>query len=187
MMQSLMQRILFFSKFMSSPRTIGSITPSSKYLVNSLLKPVNWDQTKTVLELGAGTGVVTREIANRVNHSCRVITFELDPELRRYLKNQFPRFVHCCDARNLKQELRLQGMNEADCVVSSLPFANFSKQDCLKILDEIIQKVLSCNGVFVAYQYSLHMLPMLRSCFGKVEVRFVPANLPPGFVYVCSK
>ncbi|WP_052186899.1 class I SAM-dependent methyltransferase [Thermoactinomyces sp. Gus2-1] len=102
MMQSLMQRILFFSKFMSSPRTIGSITPSSKYLVNSLLKPVNWDQTKTVLELGAGTGVVTREIANRVNHSCRVITFELDPELRRYLKNQFPRFVHCCDARNLK-------------------------------------------------------------------------------------
>lgn len=186
-MQSLMERILFFSKFMSSPRTIGSITPSSRYLANSLLKPVNWDQTQTVLELGAGTGVVTWEIANRVNPSCRVITFELDPELRRYLKDQFPRFIHCCDARNLKRELHLRGMNQADCVVSSLPFANFSKQDCMNILNEIRQ-VLSGNGVFVAYQYSLHMLSMLRSHFGKVDVRFVPVNLPPpGFVYVCSK
>jgi phospholipid N-methyltransferase len=151
-----------------------------------LLKPLNWNQTKSVVELGAGTGVVTEQIVRRVNPSCQIFIFEIDSKLRQYLKNQFPGYIHCSDARYLKRELVVKGMKKVDCVISSLPFANFSKDDRLKILDEI-QQVLSSNGVFVAYQYSLQMLPILKEYFEQVEVHFVLINLPPAFVYVCSK
>jgi phospholipid N-methyltransferase len=183
-MQSIMYRLHFLFRFISSPKKIGSITPSSRYLVKTLLQPIPWDQIETIVELGAGTGAVTQEIERKMNASCQAVIFESDPQLTRVLRRNHPRVFHCWDAKDLTQELYRIGIDQVDCIVSCLPFANFSEQDRSTILDEIV-KALSPDGIFVAYQYSLQMKSALQARFANVEIQFVPINLPPAFVYIC--
>lgn len=180
----LMDRLHFLSRFVISPRKIGSLTPSSRYLVNGLLQSIPWNSIDAIIELGAGTGVVTEQIVQRRRPSCQAITFESDPKLHHMLKRNYPQLIHFSDAQDMTQQLEQIGIDQVDCVISCLPFTNFSRSLRLKILDEI-QTILSPRGYFIAYQYSLQMKTLLQTRFRQVNIRFVPINLPPSFVYIC--
>jgi phospholipid N-methyltransferase len=174
------------SRFLSSPRTIGSIMPSSKFLVEALSSPVDWGNINTVIELGGGTGVVTEEIAKRVHPNSKVIVFENDSILSLQLKRNFPQFEHAQDAQQIQHVLREKKISHVDAVISSLPFANFPSQWTNMLLQRV-SRVLSDDGVFVQYQYSLQLRKTLLQYFRQVDVKFVPINIPPSFVYICRK
>ncbi|MBA4543807.1 methyltransferase [Thermoactinomyces daqus] len=184
-METLMQRLQFFLRFTKSPAAIGSVTPSSRFLVHTLIKPVNWARAKVVVELGAGTGVVTLEIERNLNSDGQAVIFESDPKLSLWLKRNHPALIHCSDARFLVQELEKRRLGQADAIISCLPFANFSATLRREIMDGI-KNVLAPNGVFIQFQYSLQLKPLLQSCFQQVDIQFVPFNLPPAFVYICQ-
>jgi phospholipid N-methyltransferase len=59
---TLLNRILFFYKFIQSPNTVGSITPSSFFLSKEMMKNIDWSNTTSIVELGAGTGIFTNQI-----------------------------------------------------------------------------------------------------------------------------
>ncbi|SFX80917.1 hypothetical protein SAMN04487866_12816 [Thermoactinomyces sp. DSM 45891] len=71
-----------FYSFLRSPRKVGSIIPSSQFLAQEMLKNVPWEQMKTIVELGAGTGVFTEHMARSKPSTCQMIVFEQDMELR---------------------------------------------------------------------------------------------------------
>ena len=54
--KNLKEKMLFIKKFVSEPRIIGSITPSSPQLVASMLCNVDWERVGAIAEFGAGTG-----------------------------------------------------------------------------------------------------------------------------------
>lgn len=172
-------------RFLMSPKSIGSIVPSSKFLVHALVDPLPWDKIRTVVELGGGTGVVTKEIKKRILPDATAIIFENDPILSRQLQAQFPTFQHARDAEQIKDTLTKRGIKQVDAIISCLPFTNFSNDQRTRILTEA-NKVLSEDGVFVQFQYSLQMRKHLLSHFQQVDIRFVPINLPPSFVYICK-
>lgn len=184
-MNSFLHRFYFLSRFLLSPKKIGSITPSSRFLIQALLEPIDWHKLSCIVELGAGTGVVTEEIERRRRTFCLPVIFEMDPYLSQLLQKKYPTAEICSDASRLRMELKRLGMNQVSCVVSSLPFANFTLQERFHILQEIRQGLTS-DGLFVAYQYSLQLKPLLEEFFQQIEVRFVPFNLPPAFVYICK-
>jgi phospholipid N-methyltransferase len=173
-----------FRRFLVSPRSIGSIIPSSKYLVHALVDPLPWDKIRTVVELGAGTGVVTSEIANRIAPNAKAIIFEKDPILRRQLQSRFPSFHHAEDAGRIEDTLDEHGISQVDAIISCLPFANFPDVQRTHILNEA-NRVLTEEGFFIQFQYSLQMRKYLLSHFQQVDIRFVPMNMPPSFVYIC--
>ncbi|OYD08134.1 class I SAM-dependent methyltransferase [Paludifilum halophilum] len=177
-------RILFLLKFARSPRTIGSITPSSSFLASKMLQPIHWPSTRTIVELGAGTGPVTALIHRNKTKDCRAFIFEKDPELRRQLMIDYPHMVHASDAEHLSSELKSHGVNQVDGVISSLPFASLPKPVRKRILDEV-QSILKPGGPFIAFQYSLQLKRQLAQRFPQVDLHFVPLNLPPAFVYSC--
>lgn len=183
-MNPILHRVHFLSRFLSAPRSIGSITPSSRFLVDSMLKPIPWTEIQTIVELGAGTGVVTREIERRKQENSVNILFETDAFLCEQLRKENPNRIICSDAKKLRAELTKLNIPKVDCIVSSLPFANFSLEDRMSILQEIKGSLLP-DQLFIAYQYSLQMKPYLRQIFQQVDVHFVPFNLPPAFVYIC--
>lgn len=183
-MNSLVRRLYFLTRFFSSPRQIGSITPSSRFLVNALLKSIPWNEIHTIVELGAGTGVVTREIERRKYNNCLTVIFESDPYLRKQLLMENPKRIICSDAKKLAEELQNLNRKKVECIVSSLPFANFTPYERFSILQQV-RSTLMPNRPFIAYQYSLQMKPLLNQFFQQVNVHFVPFNLPPAFVYVC--
>ena len=50
-----MDQVIFFREFLKNWREVGSITPSSRFLVEKMIECVDFDGTRTIVELGAGT------------------------------------------------------------------------------------------------------------------------------------
>ncbi|WP_380025428.1 class I SAM-dependent methyltransferase [Effusibacillus consociatus] len=183
---TLADRASFLMKFVHSPKDIGSITPSSSFLAKAMIKPIDWEKLESVVELGAGTGVFTRYIQDRKRPSCKAVIFEQDPELRGRLKNLYPNLVFRSNAENLFSDLQELGLPEVDCILSGLPFANFSPDLREKILSEVVRS-LKPGGLFIAFQYFPQLKSELKKYFPNIHFSVVPLNLPPAFVYCCTK
>lgn len=165
---------------------MGSVAPSSRFLVNAMMRPIQWDQVRSIAELGAGTGVFTRAIAQWSRPETRVLIFEHDPDMRTRLEAEFPGFHHRDDALQLTSAARRIGLASLDCVISGLPLALFASDVRTRLMEQVVS-ILNPGGLFIQFQYSLQMLSELRGRFSRVHIDVVPFNLPPAFVYVCQK
>lgn len=173
--------LTFLRRFLTNPSQIGSITPSSHYLVHDMLSMANWQNVKNVAELGAGTGVLTEEIVKKLRADAKLCVFELDGELRNKIEKSLHLHVYN-DARSLP-EVVLPG--SLDLVISSLPWTTLPQQMTIEILNGILFS-LKPNGQFIAYQYSPQMLSCFRKLFKSVKMSFVLPNIPPAFIYNCN-
>lgn len=77
-------------------------------------------------------------------------------------------------------------IEQLDCIISGLPFFNFPQAMRDQIVEQI-HRSLRDGGMFVAFQYSKQMKQQLGEWFDIEEIKFVPMNVPPAFVYVCRK
>src|SRR5919106_1276097 len=55
--------LLFLGKFLRHGTAIASLAPSSRWLSRATVRNVDWDRAKILVELGAGTGPITRVLA----------------------------------------------------------------------------------------------------------------------------
>jgi len=179
-------RVAFLNKFILEPRKIGSITPSSSFLTSAMLANLPWEHMETIVELGAGTGVFTHFIAEHKKASCQVLVIERDFAMRKLLRIAHPTFHYGAKAERLDWLLHRHNLPPADCIISGLPFAAFSKPLRREIV-AAVHRSLKPGGIFVAFQYSLQMKKTLKSYFHKVHIDFVSLNMPPAFVYYCEK
>ena len=180
------EKILFMNKFLQTPREIGSVTPSSKYLAQRMIDCIHWDDTYSIAELGAGTGAITKYIRNDNDDIRKVFLFEKNHTLREQLTLNYPNFLSFPDACQLEQTIKNEGVKKLDCILCGLPFFNFPK-DVRNILIDQIDQSLKIGGYFIAFQYSLQMKKRLMEYFDIEKIEFVPLNFPPAFVYVCRK
>jgi hypothetical protein len=65
--------LLFVRNFFCHPRMLGSIIPSSRFLIRQLLAPVEWSRARVIVEYGPGVGVITREILRRMRSDATLI------------------------------------------------------------------------------------------------------------------
>ncbi|MGG1659225.1 class I SAM-dependent methyltransferase [Brevibacillus sp. NRS-1366] len=177
---------LFLKKFFQNPRDVGSIIPSSNSLTQKMMEHVPWNHVHTLVELGAGTGVFTQAIYDLIRPDAKVAVFEKEEEMRELLKREFDGFHMFTNALELKDSLSSIGVAHADCIVSGLPFANFSRSDREKIIRQVCETLCE-GGLFITFQYSLQMKTMLQAAFNEVSISLVPWNIPPAFVYICKK
>lgn len=176
--------ILFMQKFLRHPRQVGSIAPSSRFLGSKMVNAVSWQGVEAVAELGSGTGAITAMLKTKVGERTKVLLFEKDALMRKRLERKYPRFFCHPNADDLAEAVRRHGISHLDCVLSGLPFFNFSQSVRDRLLEQI-RFSLKPGGLFIAFQYSLQMKGQLARSFEIEAVKFVPLNLPPAFVYVC--
>jgi phospholipid N-methyltransferase len=181
-----MDRILFLKKFIDEPKKIGSLTPSSRFLVNKMLKDLPWENFSCVAELGAGTGTFTEKIVELMPPDCNFLVVEQDDAMRNLLEEKYPSLNFDSFAENLCSTLRRMDLPQLDCVISGLPFANMDEELRLQIIDNV-RRALKPGGVFVMFQYSLQMRKLLKEYFPAVSIDFLLLNFPPAFVYTCRK
>src|SRR5215813_4901502 len=77
---------LFFRNFFRHPRMLGSIIPSSRFLIKQLLQPIDWDQARVIVEYGPGVGGITAEILRRMRHAAQLIAIEMNPAFVGFLR-----------------------------------------------------------------------------------------------------
>ncbi|WP_248924139.1 class I SAM-dependent methyltransferase [Paenibacillus hamazuiensis] len=187
MIENMLQdKWLFFSKFMRSPKTIGSVVPSSRFLAAKMVSAVPWERASAIAELGCGTGAITKFIRNANCGDASVLLFEKDPLLRNELMHRYPEYICCSDAFGMRGYMEMAGIRQLDAVISGLPFFNFAETAREQLLEEI-DYCLKPGGQFVAFQYTLQMKKALQRKFAIESISFVPWNVPPAFVYVCRK
>jgi len=144
-------RLAFLVQFLRRPRQVASIVPSSRSVERQLAATVA-GATGVVVELGPGTGGVTRALLASVSPEARFIAVELNPVLAaRVARIPDPRLVvRCGSAEDLPEILRDQGCSSASVIVSGLPFSTIPRTRALRVL-EAIDRSLAPGGEFIAY------------------------------------
>jgi phospholipid N-methyltransferase len=183
------QLSLFARNFFKHPRMLGSIIPSSSFLIRRLLEPVDWERARVIVEYGPGVGTITHEILSRLHPDATLVVIEMNADFVDYLNRTMtdPRLeVIAGSAENIETELERLGLPAADYVVAGLPFSTMPA-DCRERILQQSQKALAPEGSMLIYQFSPKVSSDLHQTFSRVESTFEPINIPPARVYFCHK
>lgn len=179
----------YFKVFMDD-KGVASVTPSSKYIVNRVLKAMNLNgQRKVVVEFGAADGVMTKKLLAKLTPDSVVVAIELNDQLYAKLKEiRDPRLrPYHGDVREFDKIMKQLGVDEQpDVVFSGIPFAFLSGRGRHELLLKI-SETLKPNGRFIAYQVTTHLIPLLKDYFKRVKSEFEIRNIPPHFVFTAFK
>ncbi len=179
--------LLFARNFFRHPRMLGSIVPSSRFLINQLLEPIDWAQARVIVEYGPGVGGITVEILRRMRPDASLIAIETNPEFVRFLRShtEDERLqVVEASAERVVEILRQHGHEKADYIISGIPFSTISAPERERILRKT-HSVLQPRGSFLVYQFSTWVLEDLQRIFCYVSRQFEPLNVLPAFLFFC--
>jgi phospholipid N-methyltransferase len=181
------QLLLFGRNFLKHPKMLGSLIPSSRFLVNHLLQEVDWARARVFLEYGPGVGTFTTEILRRMRSDAILVALETNSDFVRFLRGRVRdnrlHIVHgsAAEADSVLASLKL---SRADYVISGIPYTTMPPE----VRDLILQKthaVLDPNGAFLVYQFTRSVLPYLQQTFGFVHQDFEPLNVMPARLFYC--
>lgn len=179
--------MLFLKYFFKSTKHTGAIVPSSPFLARKVVDKSKIDKAKTIVELGPGTGAITKEILERMPEDCNLWTFEINEDFISHLKKKYPKAHHIhADISTLKKTLEENHIGHVDAIISGIPFTSLKNSECDEMLGEI-DSVMSKDSLFVLFAYSSIKFKTFLSWFHKTDLSYVPINLPPAHVLTLRK
>lgn len=177
-------RVVFLQQFLKHPRQVGSIIPSSRYMERRVVALAEVASAKTIVELGTGTGGITRAILRAMASDARLVGIEINPRFQQLLARvQDARLIpHFGSAEHLAEILREHQLPAPDAVISGIPFSTMDPGLGTRILTAIAD-ALAPSGRFVAYQVSAQVARLARPVMGEPlrQVEFL--NIPPMRLY----
>jgi len=183
----------FFWQWLKNPLRTAAVVPSSSELAYAMIGELP-EGTQRVIELGGGTGAITRELLAAGIHASQLFVLELNEELHAHLHTRFPG-VHVVlgDARSLPELAAGCGYLDeglADAIVSGLGLLTMP----LSLQQEILSAAFQClraDGVLVQFTYG-PSAPVAETVVRQLRLKvhrgdFVLRNVPPATVYVYSR
>ena len=180
-------RAVFLQSFLRDWRTIGSVTPSSQYLVRAMLDQIDFGRARRIVEYGPGTGVFTTGIMKRLGPDAQLLALDTEAHFIDALRERMPdpRLIAVRgSAAQIERHIAALGWSGADVIVSWIPYTARPAILRTAIL-RASARALAPGGLFTAYQYSPFIRPLLGQLFGQVKTRWVPRNIPPAFFFAC--
>jgi phospholipid N-methyltransferase len=184
----LAELLLFASNFLRHPYMLGSVIPSSRFLVNQVLAPIDWQCAAVIVEYGPGVGTMTGEILRRMRSDAYLVAIETNGDFVRYLRSSLQDArLHVAhgSAADVQEVLQRLGLGKASYIVSGIPLGSMPE----RMRADIVAKTLAAleeGGAFHVYQFTSRVLPVLRRTFRYVRRSFEGRNLPPAQVFVCA-
>lgn len=173
----------FFKTILLHPRTTGAILPSSPYLARAMAKQIDLSSSGYVLELGPGTGVITKAILKHGVSPDQLILLELDYDLTHHLSTEFPA-ISVMNGNALQLTQHVIHQKPIHTIISSLPLRSFNQADREKIFSEITS-VLSPHGKYIQFSYSLkNDDDYYPPHFKLIDSFIIWRNIPPAKVNV---
>ena len=188
--RALGDNLLFLSRLASAPRQVGAVAPSSQRLGRAMAAELPADY-EICVELGGGTGSLTRALLAAGLPPQNLIVVERDPRLAAHLNKRFRGVrVICGEAQNLTALLRAAGIGPVDAIVSGLPLRSLPRQVGNAIAAESFA-ALRPGGVFIQFTYWV-LPPVPRAAAAKLSIEGVARghvwrNLPPATVWRYSR
>lgn len=182
------QLALFAVNFFKHPMQLGSLVPSSRFLVNNLLSRIDWQRARVIVEYGPGIGNMTQQILKRMHPDAILVAIEMNSEFVQFIEREVrdPRLhVVCGSASEVREILARMNLDRADYVISGIPYTTISAPVRRQILTDT-HKLLHPEGGFLVYQFTRTVLPYLEPIFGKIQQDFEPRNILPARLFYCT-
>jgi phosphatidylethanolamine/phosphatidyl-N-methylethanolamine N-methyltransferase len=149
---------VFWREFRGNFRSTGAVLPSGPSLAQALARFVGkHDRPRRILEVGPGTGAVTRAIVAALGAEDRLDLVELNEQFVLALRRRFdvdPAF-RAVSERTRVLHRSVESLEEEapyDVIVSGLPLNNFSATEVENIL-RIFRRLLRAGGVLSFFEY----------------------------------
>lgn len=184
-------KLVFFSNFLKKPKEVASVIPCSKYVIWKILRNIDFENAKCIVEYGPGTGNMTNALLNNLNPDAKLICFEINKNFCNFLEDNVkikdPRLeVINNTAQSLDFYLKEYKISSLDYAISSIPFSLINKEEKKAIVQKT-KDSLRLHGKFIVYQNSQHMRKYLNIYFEKISMELELRNIPPTFIFVCKK
>lgn len=178
----------FVRGLIDRPRTTGAILPSSARMATRMASVINVGSGLPVLELGPGTGVITRAILKTGIEPARVWSVEYSQEFVRHLRKAHPDInVVRGDAFALSATLGPKAPAQFDCVISGIPLLNFPMHARVSMLIDLLERIPVGRPV-VQFSYGPKS-PIAPTPDHYTIERFaiILRNIPPAQVWIYRK
>ncbi len=177
---------LFMWQLIRHPKTISAIAPSSKGLALQMVSEITPD-TGRVVEIGAGTGVITRQILAAGVKPQDLSIVEMNPKFCAALKTQFP------DCNVLEMDAQKLGdlpLDNVGMVISGLPLLSIPEPVQHNIIKGAFDLMVD-GGKYVQFTYGPKppIAPDVRKANALQwrTLKKIWLNLPPAMPYVFTK
>lgn len=175
----------FLRGFVKHPVMVGSVIPSSKALIDKMLAPVDWANCKLFVEYGPGVGTFTQEILSRLAPDAILLTIDTNSDFTSYLSAKIRdsrlRAV-TGSAAEVRRIMGDFGLDEADYILSGLPFSTLPSGIGPKIAEETAE-ALRPGGAFLVYQFSPKVRQFIAPYFDRIDRGFEWVNIPPATLF----
>lgn len=185
------ENIEFLQAFIKNPLKVGAISPSSPELAREMLKGIEPDENNIVLELGVGTGAITKFIKDVIADEKSYLGIEIDRSLVNSLNIKFPGMkIMRGNACELEKLHKRSGLGKVSCIISCLPFVSIPNDVGEKILSEI-EKFMKEGCMLRTFQYAhgyympsaIKLREFMRRRYGKSQKSpLIVKNVPPAYV-----
>lgn len=159
----------------------GAAFPSSQFVVEKILAPIDFDKARLIVEYGAGVGNISIEILRRMHKDAKLLVFELNEDLVTFLRNEYhdERLIASGrSAADVEEVLKEYNLGKPDYIISSIPFSTMPSKVAEKIA-QATKTVLKADGKFLVYQYRSKILEFIQPYFKHIDRSYEIVNVPP--------
>ncbi len=175
----------FFQGWVRRPKAVGSIIPTSSITAREMASVIDTGSGLPVLEIGPGTGVITRAILARGVRPENLYAVEYSPEFVRHLRRLYPAVnVIEGDAFNLSAALGDNRDLTFDSVISGVPLLNFPVARRIAYLETLLDRIPPGRPVVQLTYGPLSPIPPGRGDYRVEHFHFVVRNIPPTQLWI---
>ncbi len=169
-------------------KDVASVTPTSRFCVQTVCRPIDFSKDIRIVEYGAGAGVFARYLLNNMTEGSSLAMFETNERLFEKLEEIDDSRVRLFNesVEYVKELIGEDEKDEVDYIISGIPFSFLDREVKMSILRQS-KMILRQGGAFLAYQTSGHLKGPLQEVFGGVKTEWEWRNIPPMTVYRAFK
>lgn len=175
----------FFKGWIDRPKAVGAILPTSSVTARRMASVIDPSSALPVLELGPGTGVITRAILERGIRPENLYSIEYSADFVAHLREEFPGVkVIEGDAFDPDRALGKDRDLVFDCVVSAVPLLSFEAEQRVRFIDAMLKRIPHGRPVVQITYGPLSPVPTGRGDYVVEHLDFVIRNIPPAQLWI---
>jgi len=175
----------FFKGWIDKPRAVGSIVPTSSITSRRMASVVDPHSGLPVLELGAGTGVITKAILDRGVKPADLWSIEYSDDFVSHLRKHYPavNVIHG-DAFDLDATLGDRRDTVFDSIVSGVPLLNFPVPQRIRYVENLLGRIPAGRPIVQITYGPLSPVPPGKGNYTVEHFDFIFRNIPPSQLWV---
>ncbi|MBY5403179.1 methyltransferase domain-containing protein [Rhizobium leguminosarum] len=180
--------IRFFRGMMQGPKTVGSIVPTSSITAKRMASVVDIHSGLPVLELGPGTGAITKAILGRGVRPENLVAIEYSTDFHKHLQRTYPgvHFING-DAFDLQTTLGTFSGLTFDSVVSGIPLLNFPMAKRISLLESLLDRLPAGRPMVQISYGAISPIAANPDRYHIQHFDFVMRNIPPAQLWIYKR